>query len=76
MSGLDDFFDKAKEVSQTAGRKTSEYIEVSKLKIKASQLQTKIRQKYEDLGSSVYNAVKAKSEGTEFILDYVDEINF
>lgn len=74
MSGFDDFKGMAKDVSQAVGRRSSELVEVSKLKISATQLKTKIRNKYEKLGKDVYEAVRSNNEETDFILDYVDEI--
>lgn len=74
MSGFDDFKGMAKDVTQAVGRRSSELVEVSKLKINASQLKNMIRNKYEKLGRDVYEAVRSHNENLDFIIDYVDEI--
>lgn len=74
MSGFDDFKGMAKDVTQAVGRRSGELVEISKLRISATQLKNKIRNKYEKLGGDVYEAVRSHNENTDFILDYVDEI--
>lgn len=74
MSGFDEFKGMAKDVTQAVGRRSGELVEISKLRISATQLKNKIRNKYEKLGGDVYEAVRSHNENTDFILDYVDEI--
>ena len=75
MIDFDDFLDKAKDFSRTAGRKTEECIEVSKLQIKASKIKCEIRKKCEQLGINVYKTVRSQNGETDYILNYVDEIH-
>ncbi len=65
MSFLDNVINTTKNVAATAGKKTDETIRVSKLKVKASQLNIDIKNKNEKLGALVYEMAKSGEKDTE-----------
>lgn len=72
---FDDVLKKAKGAVYVAGKKTGEVVEVSKLKLKCVQLNGKIRDQYEKLGSAVYNMRKQGYENSELIAAVSDDID-
>ena len=69
------FVDNIKNVAATAGKKTDETIKISKLKIKASQLNSDIKSKFEKLGSVVYELTKSGENTSEVFDETVAEID-
>lgn len=65
MSFLDNVISTTKNVAATAGKKTDETIRVSKLKLKATQLNADIKNKNEKLGALVYEMAKSGEKDTE-----------
>lgn len=59
MSFLDDVISTGKNVVSAAGKKTDEAVRFSKLKIKESQLNGDIKNKFEKLGALIYQMAKA-----------------
>ena len=75
MSFLDDVITTTKNVAATAGKKTDEAIKTSKLKIKSSQLNNDIKNKYEKLGALVYEMAKSGEKDTEAFDAAIAEID-
>lgn len=75
MGMFDDLCGKAKDVADAAGKKTGEIVELTKYKMKASQLHSDIRAAHEKLGSAVYSMVKADYENPELINSMAEEID-
>ncbi len=69
---MEELFGKAKKVVDAAGKKTGEFVEISKLKLSAMQLNTDIKALYEKLGSAVYSMNKAHYNNAE-LLDSLTE---
>lgn len=65
MSFLDNVVNTTKNVAATAGKKTDGAIKTSKLKLKSSQLNSDIKNKYEKLGALVYEMSKTGEKDTE-----------
>lgn len=65
MGFLDDFISTTKNVAATAGKKTDEAVQYSKLKIKAAQLNSDIKNKFEKLGALIYQMAKADEKNDE-----------
>lgn len=65
MSFLDDVISTGKNVVSAAGKKTDEAVRFSKLKIKESQLNGDIRNKFEKLGSTIYQMAKSGEKDSE-----------
>lgn len=67
MGMFEDVFEKAKNVADMAGKKTGELVEISKLRINAADVQTKIDKEFQELGTLVYTASKEHSDCTESV---------
>lgn len=65
MGFLDDVISTGKNVVSAAGKKTDEAVRFSKLKIKESQLNGDIRNKFEKLGSLIYQMAKSGEKDSE-----------
>ncbi len=78
MSDFDTFFnkakDKAKDVADVAGKKTTELVNLSKLKLQELQIGRKIRSLYEQLGRATYQLHKNSFENEELISSLEEEI--
>ncbi len=72
---IEDIFDRAKQVADAAGKKTSELVGISKLKLSAMQLGNEIRELYRKLGGAVYSMTKADYENPELVAALVEEID-
>ncbi len=75
MSAFDDVVDKAKDIAETAGKKAEKVVEVSKLKLRVSQINSEAKKAYEKLGSAVYHMKKANYEDEGLIASVVEEID-
>jgi ribosomal protein L40E len=75
MATFDDVVDKAKDFAETAGKKAERVVEISRLKLQVSQINSDIRRAYEKLGSAVYNMKKANYEDADLISSVVEEID-
>ncbi len=62
MTTFDDVFSKAKSVAETAGKKTSEMIEVTRLKLQAAEMEKDIAAMLEGLGRLVYESRKEDAD--------------
>ena len=67
MGVFEDVVSKAKTAADFAGKKTSELVEISKLRFAAADLQSKINKEYSDLGIIVFNAEKSGEDCKENI---------
>lgn len=74
-SMFDDFVLKAKDICDTATRKTEELYEISRYKYECIKLNGEIKKLYEQLGSSVYSMVKGKYDNDELIDSLTEEID-
>lgn len=61
---FDSVVDKAKDVAGQAGKQAEKVVEISKLKLQVSQINSELKKAYAKLGSAVYNMKKA---------DYTDD---
>ena len=75
MSAFDDVVDKAKDIAETAGKKAEKVVEVSKLKLRVSQINSEAKKVYEKLGSAVYHMKKANYEDEGLIASVVEEVD-
>lgn len=74
MGFFEDFIGKAKSAASAAGKKTSELVELSKLKISEAETKHDIDKKFEELGRSVYKAQWDENE-PEFVKALKAEIS-
>jgi hypothetical protein len=58
---------KAKGAADYAGKKTGEFVELSKLRISEAEIEKKIDYEYLELGKMVYKAAKENTDCTEYI---------
>lgn len=85
LEGFNDFLAKAKKLTDTMGKKANEAIDVSKLKLSASQIQADIRKTYEKLGEIVYKSslthadtdkiVKMCTKELDELFDELEKVN-
>lgn len=74
MGFIEDTIVKAKEVFNMAGKKTSEAIEIQKLKVNAASLNHQIAKDFETLGRLWYDIHKTNSGNTESLEALCTEI--
>lgn len=67
MGVFEDVVIKAKSAADYAGKKTGEIVEVTKLKIKVSEIEGRISKELLELGKKVYGAAKEHSDCTEYV---------
>ena len=67
--------DKAKDVADIAGKKTGEFVSISKLKLQELQINRKISSLYEQLGRATYQLHKNSYENEELISSLEQEID-
>lgn len=72
---LDDLILKARDICDTAAKKTNELCEISKYKYECIRINGEIKKLYEQMGSSVYSMVKKKYENPELIASLTEEID-
>lgn len=65
MGVFEDVVSKAKNAADYAGRKTGEFVEVSKLRLSAAELQDKINKAFQELGYVVYESGKDGTDPAE-----------
>lgn len=75
MTTFEDVVSKAKCVAETAGKKTSDFIEVTRLKIQAAEIEKDISSILEGLGRLVYDSRKAEEDVTSLIDDCVIKVD-
>ena len=75
MSFLDNVINTTKNVAATAGKKTDEAVRMSKLKVKKTQLESDIKNKYEKLGALVYEMAKTGEKDAEAFDTLIAEVD-
>ena len=73
MSKLDELLFGAKQVASIATRKTGEAVEVSKLKMQASQVNAMMQSTYERIGNLVYEQEKTGTDNSDLIAVCIKE---
>ena len=77
MGILDDVVINAKSAAEAVGKKASQFMDASKLRISAAELSAGISKQYEALGQLVFEAYRDKLAGEEelsVILSEIDEL--
>lgn len=72
---LDTFVSKAKSLASIASKKTSNAVEISKLNLRAVQVNTMIQSTYERIGSLYYTQSKTQSDNSSLMSICVAEID-
>ena len=74
---FNDIIEKAKELAQTAGEKSQEFYQVSKLKLEISELKMKREKNFASIGKQFYEAKKADEQQPDFeaIIEEIDLLN-
>lgn len=67
MGVFEDVVSKAKIAADYAGKKTGEIVEISKLRLAATELQDKINKSFQELGYVVYEAGKDGSDRSDVL---------
>lgn len=75
MSTLDSLFSRARDVANDVGKKATDVVEVSRLKLQVVSLGSDIDKVYQKLGLMVYEMVKAGSENRSLIDGCVAEVD-
>lgn len=75
MSMFDEIFEKAKDVTSAATKKTDTMVKISKLKLSGVQINNSIKSEYERLGAVVYEQIKSGEEDKEQVSAIVDVID-
>jgi ribosomal protein L40E len=75
MGTFEDFIVKIKEAASFAGKKTGEAVEVSKLRISATETQNKIDREFTALGKKIYDAAKEQTDCTDFVREKSEVID-
>ena len=75
MTWFDTAAAKAKELAGIASKKTSEAVEISKLKMQASQVNSMIHSTYERIGTLVYDQEKTGVDNYDIIAVCISEVD-
>ena len=75
MATFEDVVTKAKSVAETAGKKTSDFIEVARLKVDAAEMEKDIASTLEGLGRLVYESRKSDKDITTLVDDCVMKLD-
>ena len=75
MGFFDEILSTTKSVASTAGKKGDEAVKFSKLKLKVAQLNSEIKDKYTQLGETIYAMAKADEKNTAEFDVMVEEID-
>lgn len=75
MGVLEDAVLKIRETAEVAGKKTSEFVDTSKVKVNIASLEKKIESEYAELGKMVYKAAKEKADCTDYVNEKVTAID-
>jgi vacuolar-type H+-ATPase subunit I/STV1 len=67
MGVFEDVVMKTKSAADYAGKKTGEIIEITKLRISASEIEGRISKELLELGRKVYSCAKEHSDCTEYV---------
>ncbi len=75
MGTFEEILNKAKRGAEMVGQKTGDFVEVTKLKMAASDIEKEIAATFEGLGRLVYDAQKSDEDVSEMIQDCIDSID-
>lgn len=75
MSVLDDIFEKAKDVTSAATKKTDAIVKISKIKLNCVQINNAIKTEFEHLGASLYDQMKSNEEDMNELMAIVEVID-
>lgn len=75
MGAFEDVLLKAKAVAESAGKKTSELVEVTKLRMEAAEVEKDMAATLEGLGRLVYDSRKAGEDVSDLISECVIKVD-
>jgi hypothetical protein len=75
MTWLDTMTTKAKQLAGIASKKTGEAVEISKLKVQASQINSMMRSTYERIGTLIYDQEKTGVDNYDIVMVCISEID-
>ncbi|MDD3692427.1 MAG: zinc ribbon domain-containing protein [Oscillospiraceae bacterium] len=75
VATFEDVVSKAKSVAETAGKKTSDFIEVTKLRLDVAELEREMTAIFEGLGRMVYDAKKSGEDASSLVDDCVERLD-
>ncbi|MBP5304175.1 MAG: hypothetical protein J6Z00_04750 [Clostridia bacterium] len=74
MSTFDEILNKAKQGADIVGRKTSDFVEVTRLRMAVSDVEKEIAETFEGLGRLVYDARKSGEDVDEMITACIENV--
>ena len=75
MGLFEDVVVNAKSMANAFGKKANEVIDISKLKISATDINNKINDKYQELGKTIYETKKAGKSACDVVKEKIAEID-
>lgn len=75
MGLLDDVIVNAKSAANVVGKKASQFVDISKLRISAADLNNEISKRFESMGRAVYEAKKTENDASDLIAESVKAID-
>ena len=75
MGTFEDILNMAREGAEKVGQKTSDFVEVTKMKMSLSNIEKEINATYEGLGRLVYDAGKSGEDVTDMVQACIDNID-
>lgn len=75
MGNFDKLLNKAVDLANTAGKKTGEVVEASKIRLQSANVQNELQKMLMKLGHIVYEGHKTGCDNTELIEGYIREID-
>ena len=78
MTTFEGFLNKVKDAADVAGKKTNEFIDITKVKMAIARAEKDLSATYEGLGRLVYDAKKGAEDITELMdacVAHIDELN-
>ncbi len=75
MTTMEEVICKAKELAETAGKKTGELVNLGKLKLEAAENERAISEKLEQIGSTVYEAHKNAASAEDALTPLFEEVD-
>lgn len=75
MGLLDDVIVNAKSAANIVGKKATQLVDISKLRISAADLNNEISKRFESLGRAVYEARKTENDPSDLVAESVAAID-
>lgn len=75
MGTFDKFLNKAVDLANTAGKKTGEVVETSKIRLQSANVQNELQRMLIKLGHIVYEGHKTGCDNSDLIEGYIREID-